>query len=296
MHHAVTLDALRVLDTINNKGSFAAAAETLFKVPSALTYTMQKLETDLGVPLFDRSKQRAKLTPAGELLLEQGREILLAADRLEEAVKQLESGWESQIRLARDTVLPESKLLEVVKKFSQLDKRVEISISEQALGGGWDALRSGQADIAIGVAGELPKGVFEIHKLGELEFIFAVAPDHPLAKQTEVVDGTHVRQYPAIRIADSSLGLPERSYGLFDSKQVIRVDSMCAKINAQRIGLGVGFLPKHLAQPYLDSGELIEKSCSLPRPNQTSYIAWSKDQSGKALSWFSRELRQVTWF
>lgn len=51
----LTLDALQVLDAIERRGSFAAAAEALFRVPSAITYTVQKLEQDLTVPLFDRS-------------------------------------------------------------------------------------------------------------------------------------------------------------------------------------------------------------------------------------------------
>ena len=58
MAYAVTLEALRVLEAIHQLGSFAAAAEALFKVPSALTYTVKKLEEDLGVALFDRSRQK----------------------------------------------------------------------------------------------------------------------------------------------------------------------------------------------------------------------------------------------
>ena len=50
----LSLDALSVLDTIDRKGSFAAAAEELHRVPSAITYQVQKLEQDLDVLLFDR--------------------------------------------------------------------------------------------------------------------------------------------------------------------------------------------------------------------------------------------------
>ena len=49
MNSPITLDALRALDAIDRKGSFASAAESLFKVPSALTYTIKKLEEDLSV-------------------------------------------------------------------------------------------------------------------------------------------------------------------------------------------------------------------------------------------------------
>lgn len=48
MQQAITIDALRALDAIDKKGSFAAAAESLFKVPSALTYTIKKLEEDMA--------------------------------------------------------------------------------------------------------------------------------------------------------------------------------------------------------------------------------------------------------
>lgn len=294
-HHSITLDALRVLDAINSKGSFAAAAEALYKVPSALTYTMQKLESDLGIPLFDRSKQRARLTPAGLLVLEQGREILLAASRLEEAVKQLDSGWETHLCIARDTVIPESPLLELVKEFIALDKNVEVSILEEALGGGWDALHTERADIVIGASGELPKGLFEVRSIGEIEFIFAVAPTHPLATVDAPVDGTQIRDYPLIVVADSSQTLPGRSSGVFDNKQLIRVNSMAAKINAQRLGIGVGFIPRHMAQPYLASGELVEKACAVPRPSQPLYVAWPKESNGKALKWFSQAICQVKW-
>jgi DNA-binding transcriptional LysR family regulator len=65
----ISLDAIETLDAIDRRGSFAAAAEELFRVPSAITYHVQKLEQDMGVALFDRSGHRAELTEAGKELL-----------------------------------------------------------------------------------------------------------------------------------------------------------------------------------------------------------------------------------
>ena len=70
---ALTLEALRVMDAIDRRGSFAAAADELGRVPSALSYTMQKLEEELDVVLFDRSGHRTKFTNVGRMLLERGR-------------------------------------------------------------------------------------------------------------------------------------------------------------------------------------------------------------------------------
>jgi DNA-binding transcriptional LysR family regulator len=295
MYQAITIEALRALDAIDKKGSFAAAAESLFKVPSALTYTIKKLEDEVGSPLFDRSKQRAILTPAGRLVLEHGREILHAANNMIDAVAQLESGWEKELRIARDTIVPHHVLFNLLKEFTHLPQNVDVSLSVEALAGGWDALNSKRTDIVIGASGELPKGIFHTHKIGEVRFVFAVAPDHPLAKETKTIDAEHLRHYPSIVVADTSQLLPSRSTGLFSSKQVIRVNSMAAKLEAQRQAIGIGFLPWHLAKPALESGALIQKACALPRPNQELYIAWNKGHEGKAFEWFIDKLCAADW-
>ncbi len=295
MHHAITLEALRVLDAIERKGSFGAAAEFLFKVPSALTYTVQKLESELDVNLFDRTGQRAKLTAAGQLVLEQGRALLQAANRLEEAVKQLESGWETRLRIARDTILPTAPLMGQIQAFTLLDKQVALEISEEVLGGTWDALMADRCDLSIGASGELPRGVFEHHLLGDVEFIFAVAPEHPLTLHRGAVDAAAIKAFPTVVVADSSLTAPGRSTGLLESRQVIRVASMDSKLEAQRLGIGVGFVPRHLAAASLARGELVQLPCSVPRPNMPIYMAWRKDNQGKALAWFIEAFRSIDW-
>lgn len=295
MHHAITLEALRVLDAIDRKGSFGAAAEALFKVPSALSYTIQKLESDLGINLFDRSKQKAQLTAAGRLLLEQGRQLLQAANAIEEAVQQLESGWETQLRIAVDTVLPLAPLLQQMNAFNLLDKRVAITISEEVLGGTWDALIAERCDLALGASGDLPKGIFEYRPMGAVEFVFAVAQDHPLRFHKGAIDAAAIAAFPTIVIADSSLSAPARSSGLLESRQIIRVPNVAAKIQAQIAGVGVGFLPKHLIQTEIEREELIILDCTVARPDIPLYMAWRKNNSGKALQWFVAACEKMDW-
>ncbi|MGF1907695.1 LysR family transcriptional regulator [Aliivibrio salmonicida] len=295
MNSPITLDALRALDAIDRKGSFASAAESLFKVPSALTYTIKKLEEDLSVTLFDRSKQKAVLTSAGRLILEQGREILIATDKLESAVKQLDSGWERNITISRDTIIPLSPLLESIIKFNKLEHGTNITISEESLGGGWDALHSNRTDIAIGVSDHLPKGEYQIKEIGRVEFLFAVSQYHPLALVNRTIQASDLLLYPSLIVSDSSLLLPTRDTGLFKSKQQIRFKTMQSKIEAQMMGVGVGFLPRHLIREQLKTGILIEKKCIVPRVNPPLFIAWHKDNDGKACQWLTNELMHKKW-
>ena len=74
--HALTPDALAMIDAIARSGSFAAAARELGRVPSALTYSVRQLEDALDVLLFDRSSRQAQFTTAGRELLHEGRRLL----------------------------------------------------------------------------------------------------------------------------------------------------------------------------------------------------------------------------
>ncbi len=139
----LTLDALTVLDAIDRKGSFAAAAEELHRVPSAMTYAVQKLEEDLDVLLFDRSGHRAQLTEAGKQLLSEGRHLLHAAAELEARVKRVATGYEVELRIAVDDVIPMERLYPLFGEFYVQDCGTRLRILMEVYGGAWDALVTG---------------------------------------------------------------------------------------------------------------------------------------------------------
>ncbi|MFZ7235074.1 LysR family transcriptional regulator [Avibacterium avium] len=62
-------DVLKLIHTIAETGNFSIAAEKLYKVPSAISYTIKKVEDELGVILFDRSGRQVKLTEAGKYFI-----------------------------------------------------------------------------------------------------------------------------------------------------------------------------------------------------------------------------------
>lgn len=293
MANPISLEALKVIATIHQKGSFALAAQALFKVPSALTYTVSKLEQDLGVTLFDRSGHRAQLTAAGHLVLVEGQQLLDAAQRLSEKVKELESGWEPRLTIAVDSVLPCEPIFRLIDEFCGLQKPVNIQVVEEVLGGGWDALHTQRADIAVGISGEVASGLYDVESIGSLEFVFAVSATHPLANLAEPLSSASVADFPAIIVKDSSRSLPERSSGLFAAKQTIHVTSVNHKIKAQSMGVGVGFLPLHLIESQLASGELVVKYTDIPRPAIPMYVAKQKATQGKAACWFYERLNTL---
>ncbi|WP_254774323.1 LysR family transcriptional regulator [Marinobacter sp. AC-23] len=118
MQTAITIDALKVLDAIDRKGSFAGAASVLFRVPSAISYTVHKLEEDLNVTLFDRSGHRAILTPAGHYLLEEGRTLLEAAENLAHSTRQVAQAGKPDCGLGSIPYCQQSVCSRPLKTFS----------------------------------------------------------------------------------------------------------------------------------------------------------------------------------
>ncbi len=139
---ALTLEALRVMDAIDRRGSFAAAADELGRVPSALSYTMQKLEEELDVVLFDRSGHRTKFTNVGRMLLERGRVLLEAADKLTTDAEALARGWETHLTIVSEALSPPSLLFPLVDKLA-LKANTQVSIFTEVLAGAWGAAGAG---------------------------------------------------------------------------------------------------------------------------------------------------------
>jgi len=283
----LTLDALNVLDAIHRQGSFAAAAEELHRVPSALTYTMKKLEQDLDTPLFDRAGHRATLTESGKFLLLEGRHLLGAVSELENQLRKISKGWEAEFSIAISDMLPISGLLELIDEFYKHQSGTRIKLQTEVYGGTWDALMSNRADLVIGAPEIGPAGGgYHLRKLCQIDWIFVISPDHPLAKYQRPIPEDIISKYRVIAVADTSRNLPPRTSGIYTGQDVFTVPDFKTKIKAHIMGMGVGFLPRYLVINELKQGLLIEKKVETGHHTTTTCLAWRTGKTGRSLQWF----------
>lgn len=289
----ITLDALQTLDAIERRNSFAAAAEELHRVPSAVSYTINKLEEDLGVELFDRSRRKAELTAIGRMVLEQGRQIIKASEELTALVRQAADGWETKMRICIDSVLTCDPIYDLIEEFQRIQPKTEIRLSEEVLSGSWDALIDNRCDLVIGAEGSAPVPGYAMHSLGQVVFEFAVAAGHPLTQLPMPLPTSAIQHYPTVIVADSSQRLPTRSAGLLDGHSRIFVPSIEHKIEAQCKGLGVGYLPRHRIIRELAEGKLELLTLDAPRGPTEISVAWSRGNKGKGLKWFIDRLKKM---
>jgi DNA-binding transcriptional LysR family regulator len=200
-------------------------------------------------------------------------------------------GWESELRIALDTVIGIDKMLGVVEEFYAQRTGTRLRFLHEVLGGTWDALASGRADLAIGAVGDAPAGRnYAQRVLGRAEMRFVAAPFHPIVSEPQPLTDAAIQAHRAVSVADTSRLLPPRTLGLLTGQDTLSVPSMEAKCAAHVAGLGVGFLPRWIAEREAQAGRLRILEVAAPRPPSDLVIAWRPGEEGKALRWMVKRL------
>ena len=175
------LEQLRQLEAIASNGTLSEAAEQLHLSQSALSRSIQRLEDELGTPLFDRTKNRMRLNDAGELALRHARIVLSEASRLEEALAEL---VRKRFTLHIGACAP-APLWRLVPAIAEHDPELLVVPKMLSLHGLESDLLSGIVDFAImPYAMELPN-VKALPFMEERLYV-ALPPDHPLADRSEL--------------------------------------------------------------------------------------------------------------
>ena len=292
--YRLSIEAIQVVDAIARTGSFTAAAEVLHKVPSTISYTVSKLENQLGMAIFDRNGSRVQLTPAGKTLIEEGRWLLRAVGDLECRLRRVSSGYETELRIAVDSLIPLDTLSENLRAFQELACGTQLRIQTEVMTGTWEALREGRADLVV-AAGEGPAGGgYETYPVGSIPFVFCTAPNHPLAQLNRPLLREDLIAHTVIVVADSARSLPPRTVGFAELGQNrITVSDLTAKRNLQIAGLGYGFLPEPWVRHALRLKKLVVLKPPEQKMDENLWLAWRPENGGMAFKWWKKQLSRI---
>ncbi|ELI0633009.1 LysR family transcriptional regulator [Vibrio harveyi] len=290
MQSPITLEALHILDAIDRRGSFAAAANELDRAPSSLSYQIQKLEQDLDIIIFDRSGHKAHFTEAGKLILERGRAILQASEKLVNDATLLANGWELDITVAFDGIIPISNFFPMVDALSNVSS-TRVRLQEEILAGSWESLNTRRADLLICPALDtLPQDV-KAEKIGKMSMVWVAASDHYVHKRSGEFDDNAREKYRVIAIADTAREQPALSINVMQKQPRLTVTNFPAKVEALTSGLGIGTLPSQIAGPLIESGVLKRIEGTEEQPIDI-ILAWRRNTMGEAKSWCVQYLKK----
>ncbi|HEX7325209.1 MAG TPA: LysR family transcriptional regulator [Rhodanobacteraceae bacterium] len=248
----VTLEQWRALRAVVDAGGYAQAAAALHKSQSAVTYSVQKLQHTLGVKVFELKGRKATLTAVGQLLYRRAGALLEEAGALEGSAGRLAQGWESELRIAIDTVFPTWLLLQCLGRFAAEQPAIRIELFETVLGGTEQALSERRVDLAIGPV--IPPG-FLGDPLLRLHFVAVAAPGHPLHRIHRALTYADLRRYRQLVIRDSGPAR-KRDAGWLGAEQRWTVSHKATSIRAACMGEGFAWYPEDMIRDELASGAL----------------------------------------
>ena len=227
-----------------------------------------------------------------------GQHLLDELDAVAQRVKRVATGWEPQLTIAAETIVARSTLYELCEAFYAEGAPTRLKLREETLSGTLESLLQGQADLAIGGGDTVAQADIQFAPLGSVEFVFAVAPHHPLARATHKLSEAERAQHRAVAVSDSTRRGRGVSHNLSPGQDLLTVPTMHHKLEALLRGLGGGFLPLPLAQPYIAAGRLVVKAVQNPNPVVRLQIAWrvpsGTSDTGRALRWWLDRLHNPT--
>jgi DNA-binding transcriptional LysR family regulator len=252
---ALTLDQIQIFLAVIDEGSFAKAAKTLNRARSAVTYGIQKLEAQIGLPLFDRAAYRPTLTEAGRTLLSHARRISEEANAFRKSAESLASGLEAELTIVLDSMFPMPPVVEALRAFTEKFPTVVPRVYVQPLGAAAELVLDGTCMIGLLPLIFTDMAAFKSFPLLTIDLIPVASPDHPLAASEGPIETHVLQQHVQLVLTDRSALTAGRDHGVL-SARTWRLADLSAKQSMLLAGLGWGNMPFHMVEDDIARGRL----------------------------------------
>jgi len=255
----MTLEQLRSLCAVVDKGGFHAAAESLFRSQSSISIAIKNLEQELGLSLFDRQAYRPTLTAEGQVLYGKAKSILSRSEEFTNTAKHFAQGEETEISIALSAIAPVEQVLDVIKQISESAPATRMSLQIENMGGTLERLQEKEVDFAIAER-FMPIPQTEEIRLTSTEMVSVIAADFPLAPRYPAITVADLERYVQVVVRDTSRNQPKQTAGVLEGANQWLVNDFDMKKRMILSGAAWGRMPRHRVAEELDDGRLLKLS------------------------------------
>lgn len=254
--------------------NFTRAAVELNLSQSTLSRSIQKLEEQLGQPLFERKPREVVLTDLGELLLERAKEILHLVEDTFSALS--EAGANGRVRLGAIPTIAPYFLPGFLRSFASENPNVSVVVQEDTTDNLVKRCSHGEIDLAILALPVIAK-YLEIEALFDEELLLVVPTGHPLAS-CEAITASAVEAFPFVMLNEAHcLSENVASYCRQQSVQPVTVERISQLATVQELVAldhGISIVPE-MARRLDASRRRLYRSFSGEKPMRTVAMMWN---------------------
>ncbi len=272
----ITIEQIQCFHAVVEAGSFTKAAHHLNKAKSAVMYSINNLEEQLGFALMDRTHYRPKLTEKGAFFLEKSLPLLDEMATLQNETKLIASDVESKLRISASGIADSTLLYPVIKEAMNQFKSTEIVFEREILSGE-KMLNRDLVDIAIFENLKNTKD-YDFKVLSTVGLKLVIDADHeflklPKAKQAK----QFIHNYPQI-VQRSTIKDDDYQVGVHQDSLKWYVNDTPSKKELILNSLGWGRLPSHMVDEEIASKRLVHLSHLDDDDEVTIYLCKKKDK------------------
>lgn len=267
-------DQLRYFLQVAERGNFTRAAEDLMVSQPALSRSIQKLEEELGQPVFERKTRSVSLTEAGTLLQARAQQILSIVEDTKAEIT--DDGQSGRVRVGAIPTIAPFFLPEVLRKFSKKYPKASLVVQENTTDLLLKSCTQGEIDLAI-VALPVSEKYLEVEELFEEELLLVLPPEHPLAEKAKI-RLRDVEPYHFV-LLDEAHCLSENILSFcrqraFQPVAVERTSQLAMVQELVSLSHGVSMVPA-MAREIDQSDRRIYRSLAKPKPKRTIAVVWN---------------------
>lgn len=287
------IDQLRYFLHVAERGNFTRAAEDLDISQPALSRSIQKLEDELGQPVFERKTRSVSLTDAGTLLQARAQQVLTIIEDTKAEIT--DDGQSGRVRMGAIPTIAPYFLPKVLKEFSAVYPKASVIVQENTTEPLLKSCTQGEIDLAI-VALPIPAKYLDVEELFSEELLLVLPPEHSLVKKSRITL-KDIEAYPFV-LLDEAHCLSDNIESFcrqrsFQPVAVERTNQLTMVQELVSLSHGVSMIPA-MARQRDESDRRVYRSLSRPKPMRTIAVAWNPYRfQSRLLKAFRRHLRQA---
>lgn len=287
----VTLEQWQSFKAVVDEGSFARAAEALNKSQSTISYAISKLEEQLPAPVLAIEGRKAVLTEEGKVLYRRACQLLDLALNVEQTASCLADGWETQLTISIESIVPTPLVLRAIQQFSNDIPQTRITLLDTTLSGTIETLLEKTADIVL--TAQIPPG-FLGTQITDVTMIPVAHANHPLCRAKKPLSQQDLQQHRQIVVRDSGTKR-NLDAGWLGAEQRLTVSHFSQTLQALLLGIGFSFVPQHLIEKELQQGtiKLLNLEEDVARKIPIFLVKSMPDDGGPAVKEMSNLLKSV---
>ena len=258
----------------------------------ALSRSIQKLEEELGQPVFERKTRSVSLTDAGSLLQSRAQLVLSILEDTKAEIT--DDGQSGRVRIGAIPTIAPYFLPEILRKFSAAYPKANLIVHENTTDQLLKSCTQGEIDLAI-VALPVPVKYLEVEELFEEELFLVLPPDHELAEKSRI-RLRDVEPFPFV-LLDEAHCLSDNIISFcrqrsFQPVAVERTSQLAMVQELVSLSHGVSMIPA-MARQRDESDRRVYRSLSNPKPTRTIAAVWNSYRfQSKLLKAFREHLHQ----